>query len=579
MRLSDYVIQFLRDSYKVDTFFTLSGGGSIFLMDSLGTVENIKYIANHHEQASAIAAEGYARMHDKIGCCIVTSGPGGTNTLTGVLGSWLDSIPMIIISGQVNKEMTTSYTKLSLRQLGDQEFNIIDSVKNMTKYAVQVNDPLTIRYHLEKACFEATNGRPGPVWLDLPLNTQSFEINPDELKSFSPEYKYPQPTDNDIDHIIKKLSESKKPLVIVGNGVRLSGGINELKEFLNKTNIPVITAVNGNDIVNESYINYAGRFGTHAQICANNLLDDCDFLLTIGSRLYIRQTGYNFKAFAQNAYKIYTDIDVNELNKPTLFPDYKITTDAKALLVKLNQKQLPLSSYDWQQYVQDKFKNNITVLDKHREKKDIVSNYQFIEKLSNILTENDHVITSDGSANIVTMQVLKLKGNQRLITNTGCAAMGYGLPAAIGASSNNTKIICIEGDGSLHLNIHELQTMKHNNLPIKLIILNNNGYLSIKLTQKFLFKGKYVASEGNSGVTMPNFKKLIKAYDLPYFSIKNHDEIDSVLKKFLKNNTPSVLEVFIDENEPHEPRVLPVLDKNKNFIPGQLSNIQWIKEF
>ena len=578
MRLSDYVIQFLRDSYKVDTFFTLSGGGSIFLMDSLGTVENIKYIANHHEQASAIAAEGYARMHDKIGCCIVTSGPGGTNTLTGVLGSWLDSIPMIIISGQVNKEMTTSYTKLPLRQLGDQEFNIIDSVKNMTKYAVQVNDPLTIKYHLEKACFEATNGRPGPVWLDLPLNTQSFEINPDELESFTPEYKYPQPTDIDVDHIIKKLSESKKPLVIVGNGVRLSGGINELKEFLNKTNIPVITAVNGNDIVNESYINYAGRFGTHAQICANNLLDDCDFLLTIGSRLYIRQTGYNFKAFAQNAYKIYTDIDVNELNKPTLFPDYKITTDAKALLVKLNQKQLPLSSYDWQQYVQDKFKNNITVLDKHREKKNIVSNYQFIEKLNDILTENDHVITSDGSANIVTMQVLKLKENQRLITNTGCAAMGYGLPAAIGASSNNTKIICIEGDGSLHLNVHELQTMKHNNLPIKLIVLNNNGYLSIKLTQKFLFKGKYVASEESSGVTMPNFKKLIKAYDLPYYSIKNHDEIDSVLKKFLKNNTPSVLEVFIDENESHEPRVLPVLDKNKNFIPGQLSNIQWIKE-
>ena len=191
MRLSDYVIQFLRDSYKVDTFFTLSGGGSIFLMDSLGTVENIKYIANHHEQASAIAAEGYARMHDKIGCCIVTSGPGGTNTLTGVLGSWIDSIPMIIISGQVNKEMTTSYTKLPLRQLGDQEFNIIDSVKNMTKYAVQVNDPLTIKYHLEKACFEATNGRPGPVWLDLPLNTQSFEINPDELESFTPKYKYP----------------------------------------------------------------------------------------------------------------------------------------------------------------------------------------------------------------------------------------------------------------------------------------------------------------------------------------------------------------------------------------------------
>ena len=576
MRLSDYVIQFLRDSYKVDTFFTLSGGGCIFLMDTLGNTENIKYVANHHEQASAIAAEGYARMHGNIGCCSVTSGPGGTNTLTGVLCSWLDSIPMIVISGQVNKEMTTNYTNLPLRQLGDQEFNIIDSVKNMTKYAVQVNDPKTIRYHLEKACFEATNGRPGPVWLDLPLNVQSFDINPEELESFTPEDNLPKPTNKEINHIIEKLNNSEKPLLIIGNGVRLSNGIDELKEFLNKTNIPVITAVNGNDIINENYINYAGRFGTHAQICANNLLDECDFLLTIGSRLYVRQTGYNFKSFAQNAYRIYTDIDLNELNKPSLFPDYKVNTDAKILLNELNKQSINQVSQSWQNHVQNKFKNNTTVLDKHRDKINTVSNYHFIEKLNDHLTEKDHVITSDGSANVVTMQVLKLKGNQRLITNTGCAPMGYGLPAAIGASSNNTRVICLEGDGSLHLNIHELQTMKHNNLPIKLIILNNNGYLSIKLTQKFLFKGKYVASEKSSGVTLPDFKKISKAYDLPYFSIKNHDDIDLVLEKFLKNNKPSILEVFTDENESHEPRVIPVLDENRNFIPGKLSNIQWI---
>lgn len=579
MRLSDYVIQFLRDSYKVDTFFTLSGGGCIFLMDSLGTVENVKYIANHHEQASAIAAEGYARMHDKIGCCIVTSGPGGTNTLTGVLCSWLDSIPMIVISGQVNKEMTTNYTNLPLRQLGDQEFNIIESVKNMTKYAIQVNDPSTIKYHLEKACKLATTGRPGPVWIDLPLNIQSSNINPNELIGYDEPTNLPEPSFDDIDHIITKLSGAKKPLLIIGNGIRLSGGIDELKTFLNKTHIPVITAVNGNDIINEDYINYAGRFGTHAQMCANNLLDECDFLLTIGSRLYIRQTGYNFKSFAQNAYKIYTDIDANELNKPSLFPDYKIITDAKVLLNKLNQKVTTFVPQNWQNYVQDKFKNNITVLDKHKNKTGNVSNYFFIEKLNNHLTEKDHIVTSDGSANVVTMQVMKLKGNQRLITNTGCAPMGYGLPSAIGASSNNTRIICLEGDGSLHLNIHELQTMKHNNLPIKLIILNNNGYLSIKLTQKFLFKGKYVASEKSSGVTFPDFEKLMNAYDLPYFNIKNHSEIDYTLEKFLKNNNPSVLEVFIDENEPHEPRVIPVMDKNNNFTPGKLSDIQWIPEF
>ena len=575
MRLSDYVVQYLRDLYDVDTFFTLSGGGCIFLIDSLGTVEGIKYVAVHHEQTAAIAAEGYARMNNKLGACVVTSGPGGTNTLTGVLCSYLDSIPTIVISGQVNKELTTNYTNLPLRQLGDQEFNIIESVKNMTEYAVQVNDPNTIKYHLDKACKLATTGRPGPVWIDLPLNVQSSSINPDELIGCDELINLFEPNTNDINHIIEKLSKSEKPLLIVGNGIRLGHAENELYKFIEKTKIPVISAVNGNDLVNDDYINYAGRFGTHAQICANNLLSDCDFLLTIGSRLYVRQTGYNFENFAKNAYKIYTDIDINELNKPTLHPDYKINADAKLLLEKLNKCDLKEINSTWQIFVQEKYKNNQTVLSKHRNKTNIVSNYYFIEKLQNYLSEDDHVVTSDGSANVVTMQVLKLKGKQRLITNTGCAPMGYGLPAAIGASIHN-KVVCLEGDGSLHLNIQELQTIKHYNLPIKLILLNNNGYLSIKISQKTFFKGKYVASEASSGVSFPNFEKIIKAYDLPYFSIKTHDDIDLVLEKFLQEEGPSVLEVFTDSEEYHEPKVIASLDKNGNFVPGELHNIKWI---
>lgn len=575
MRLSDYVVQYLRDLYDVDTFFTLSGGGCIFLIDSLGTVEGIKYVAVHHEQTAAIAAEGYARMNNKLGACVVTSGPGGTNTLTGVLCSYLDSIPTIVISGQVNKELTTNYTNLPLRQLGDQEFNIIESVKNMTKYAVQVNDPNTIKYHLDKACKLATTGRPGPVWIDLPLNVQSSNINPDELIGCDELINLFEPNTNDINHIIEKLSKSEKPLLIVGNGIRLGHAENELYKFIEKTKIPVISAVNGNDLVNDDYINYAGRFGTHAQICANNLLSDCDFLLTIGSRLYVRQTGYNFENFAKNAYKIYTDIDINELNKPTLHPDYKINADAKLLLEKLNKCDLKEINSTWQIFVQEKYKNNQTVLSKHRNKTNTVSNYYFIEKLQNYLSEDDHVVTSDGSANVVTMQVLKLKGKQRLITNTGCAPMGYGLPAAIGASIHN-KVVCLEGDGSLHLNIQELQTIKHYNLPIKLILLNNNGYLSIKISQKTFFKGKYVASEASSGVSFPNFEKIIKAYDLPYFSIKTHDDIDLVLEKFLQEEGPSVLEVFTDSEEYHEPKVIASLDKNGNFVPGELHNIKWI---
>jgi acetolactate synthase-1/2/3 large subunit len=575
MRVSDYIIQYLRDKYNTDTIFTVSGGGCIFLIDSLGHTEGVNYVATHHEQAAAIAAEGYARMNNKLGVCIVTSGPGATNAMTGTLCSWLDSIPVIVISGQVNKELTTNYTRQSLRQLGDQEYNIVESVKNMTKYAVQVNDTNDIRFHLEKACTLATTGRSGPVWLDIPLNIQSAEINPEQLHGYNEFIEFPQASKLDIEQVITKWNNAKKPLLLVGNGIRLSGGVNELRELLTKTNIPTISAVNGNDIVTSDYKHYCGRFGTHAQISANKLLSECDFLLSIGSRLYVRQTGYNFKGFAKQAYRIYVDIDKNELDKPTLFPDHKIHSDAKDFINKLLQEDINVSNLEWLAECKESNKAP-KVLPRHRNKKGSASVYAFIEQLSKVLPKDHHVVTSDGSANVVTMQVMDLTGNQRLITNTGCAPMGYGLPAAIGAAIHN-KIVCIEGDGSLHLNIHELQTMKHYNLPIKLIVINNDGYLSIKVSQKTFFNGNYVASEKNSGVSFPNYEKVIKAYDLPYYSIKDNDTIQPTLNKFLSQEGPCVLEIFTDPDEFHEPKVVAKLDAEGKFIPGELSNIQWIE--
>jgi acetolactate synthase-1/2/3 large subunit len=580
MRLSDYVIKYLKDNYQVDTIFTVSGGGCIFLVDSLSNIDGVKYIATHHEQAASIAAEGYARMHEKLGACVVTSGPGGTNAITGVLGAWLDSIPMIVISGQVNKEMTTNYTNLSsLRQLGDQEFNIVESVKNMTKYAVQVNDPLEIKYHLEAACKLATSRRPGPVWLDIPLNVQSADINPDELYGCSNLFgtSLVKCYDVIVDDVVNKISESKKPLLIVGNGIRLSKGIDELHKFLEKTNMPVISAVNGNDLVNDDYEGYVGRFGTHAQICANTLLSEADLVLSIGSRLYVRQTGYNFKGFAENAYKIYVDVDLNELNKPTLYPDLKVYSDAKYFLERILNKDVKKTDQEWLQYCSTKYKETPRVLDRHRTKTDFVSHYHFIETLGSMLKADDHVITSDGTANVATMQVLKLKGKQRLITNTGNAPMGYGLPAAIGAASTGIPIICLEGDGSLHLNVQELQTIKHYNLPIKLILLNNDGYTSIKISQKAFFNGKFVASEKNSGVSFPNFNKLINAYELPYASIKNHSGMEETLREFLTLKGPAVLEVFTDPEEYHEPKVVAKLGSDGKFIPGNLQDIKWLE--
>jgi acetolactate synthase-1/2/3 large subunit len=574
MRLSDYVIQFLRDQYKVDTIFTVSGGGCIFLIDSLGSTEGVNYVATHHEQVASIAAEGYARMNNKLGACLVTSGPGCTNAMTGTLCSWLDSVPVVVLSGQVNKEMTTNYTKLPLRQLGDQEFNIIECVKSMTKYAIQVNDPLDIRYHLEKACKLATTGRPGPVWLDIPLNVQSAIIDPANLIGYTEEESEYKPQKEKINTIIKMWNLAKKPLLIVGNGVRLSGGIDELKEVLSRTNIPTITAVNGNDIVNTDYPYYYGRFGTHAQICANTLLKECDFLLTIGSRLYVRQIGYNFEGFADQAYRAYVDIDIAELNKPTLHPDIFVESDAKKFIEELLLNKLPISSKEWIDVCEETNKAP-KVLQRHRDNENYVSHYAFVEELSKVLPQDHHIVTSDGSANVVTMQVLDLKGNQRLFTNTGCAPMGYGLPAAIGAATHH-KIICLEGDGSLHLNIHELQTMKHYNLPIKLILLNNDGYLSIKISQNTFFNKKYVASEKSSGVSFPNFEKVIKAYDLPYYSIKNNKDIQPTLNEFLNQEGPCVCEVFTDPEEYHEPKVMAKLDSNGKFIPGKLEDIRWM---
>ena len=576
MRVSDYIIEYLRDKHGIDTVFMVSGGGCLFLIDSLGKADGIDYVATHHEQAAALAAEGYSRINNKLGACIVTSGPGGTNAITGTLCNWLDSIPVIYISGQVNKEMTTDYTKLNLRQLGDQEFNIVESVKCMTKYAVQINEPAEIKYHLDKACKLALSGRPGPVWLDIPLNVQSAMIRPDDLIGWVDEREKPSPTSDEIQDVLAQLKNAKRPLLIVGNGIRLSGGVDSIREFADRTNIPIISAVNGNDIITSDYRNYYGRFGTHAQICANTLLSECDFLLSIGSRLYIRQTGYNTKAFAKNAYKVYVDIDENELNKPTLYPDKKIVSDAKHFIDALLENDLPKINSKWLDHC-DKVNEAPRVLDRHRTNTNFVSNYYFIEKLSELLPDDHHIITSDGSANVVTMQVLNLKGNQRLITNTGCAPMGYGLPAAIGAAVNH-KVVCLEGDGSLHLNIHELQTMKHYGLPIKLILLNNDGYLSIKISQKTLFESRFVGCDKNSGVSFPNFEKIIKAYDLPYYKIENNSEIENRLNEFLNSDGPGVLEVFTNPDEFHEPKVVPKINGEGAFIPGNLENIKWIGE-
>lgn len=573
IKVSDYVFEFLSNK-GIDTIFTVSGGGSMHLIDSLGKNKKINYVCNHHEQACAMAAEGYARISNKPGCILVTTGPGGTNTLTGVLCAYQDSIPMIIISGQVPVNQLSLNT--GCRQIGQQEFNIIKCVKPMVKYSETVLNASDIKYILEKAYHIAISGRPGPVWIDIPLNIQSSNIDIDYCKGY--EYNKIKKEDTTKVTLLKQLlKNSKRPVIVVGNGIRASNTIKELYDMLNKTGIPVMTGPHSAvDAVNSDYKFYAGRFGLLGQYTSNHIIQDSDLVISLGSRLNPKMIGYNSNKFAPNATKFIVDIDKNEIKKLSFDKKEEWLIDLKDFFDLIKNENFELSIEDWQDIVCKKRNEETLVLDKHINLKDYVSTYVFAKKLQKYLSDDSVIVTSNGTAHVVPLKTIQLRANQRLFSNEGTAPMGYGLPAAIGAHFALKKnIICIEGDGSIMMNLQELQTLVHHNIPMILFIINNDGYLSIKLTQNSFFKGKLVASEPSSGVSIPSFSKLAKAFGINYKKIINNNEIDSVLKNVFKQNKKLVIvEIFTDPNEIHEPKVVAKgIDKNGNIIPGDLTNM------
>jgi acetolactate synthase-1/2/3 large subunit len=574
MKVSDYIIHFL-EKKGIKEIFTVPGGGCMHLTDSLGKSKNVKYICNHHEQACAIAAEGYSRINNHLGVALVTTGPGGINTLNGVFGCWTDSIPCLFLSGQVSLNQTIQNTKC--RQIGDQEYPIIESVKPMTKYAVMITDKNTIRYHLERAYYEATNGRKGPVWIDIPLDIQGADIDPDSIESFNPPKDQESINIIDLENILSFINESKKPVIVVGSGIRLSGAMQEFYNFLNKTKIPVMTSCHSAiDTVNESYEYYVGRHGILGQRSSNKIIQECDLLLVFASRLILKTTGYNVNAFAKNAKKVIVDIDQNEIDKHKFNIDIKVNADIKKFLTLINKSIERPEINEWRDYCKNLRNEDRFVFDKHYKLENKTSIYVFIEKLSKILPTNIPIVTSDGAAHVVTQQSIRLKENQRLFTSVGCASMGYGLPAAIGASFANNKkeIICIEGDGSIMMNLQELETINYHNLPIKIFIINNNGYFSIKQTQKLFFKGNEYASNPKNGVSIPCFEKVSHAFNIKYLSIKNNNEVLNKIKEALNFNGPIICEIFAHENETFEPKVMPKgIDENGKIIPGELTDM------
>ncbi|MEK7689791.1 MAG: thiamine pyrophosphate-binding protein, partial [Bdellovibrionota bacterium] len=496
-------------------------------------------------------------------------GPGGLNTLTGVWGGFVDSVPMVIVSGQVKYETTVRSSPLPLRQLGDQELDIVRVVQSICKYAAMVTDPTTIRYHLERAYYLARSGRPGPVWLDIPMNVQGAMIDESSLKAYDPKedeiiLKTPD-LKAAVEKMLARLHSAKRPVILAGGGVRASASHPLFLELIEHLGIPVTTGWNAQDVLWDDHPLYAGRPGIIGNRGGNFAVQNSDFLLILGSRLNIRQVSYAWENFARHAYKTMVDIDEAELKKPTLSIDQPIHADlhdflktALDILRGKDSQDLPLPAH--REYVSWCRERNLkypTVLPEYWQTKDAVNPYCFADTLFKQLPENELVVTGDGTACVVTFQAAHLKKGQRLYTNSGCASMGYDLPAAIGAciAMGAKRLTCIAGDGSIQMNLQELQTIVTHRLPIKLFVLYNKGYHSIRQTQHAYFPDNIVGCGEESGLGFPDFGKLAAAYGIPFRRAKNHGELESRVRETLDGPGFQMCEIVLDLNQQFAPKL------------------------
>lgn len=558
IKLSDYIAKRLKEVYNTDCIFMVSGGGAMHLNDSFG--KYIPYVCNHNEQGCSIAAEGYARVNQKLAVVNITTGPGGLNCMNGVFGQWTDSVPVLYISGQVKQSTTlASCPEIPLRQLGDQEVDIVSCVKPITKYAVTLSDKNDIEYILDKAVYIATHGRKGPVWIDIPINLQATMIDETQLKKYNPkedEIVLPN-IDNEISQTIELLRLSKRPLIIAGHGIRLSGAKEEFLKLVEKLNIPVVTTMNGFDIISEDNANFIARIGTVANRAGNFALQNADLVISIGSRNNIRQVSYNWENFAKNAKLVSVDIDKAELDKPTVKPDVKIHADVKDFINRFMPFVENKIYNEWFSFCKKLKEKYPPVSEAPRIGHKPIEPYYFVEKLIEQFNEDEVVIGSNGTAFLLPFQVGKVKKNQRYIWNSGDASMGYGLPAAIGAccANNKKRVVCLEGDGSIMMNLQELQTVLTNKLPIKLFILNNNGYISIQQTQRNFFAGRFTACTTGSGVEIPDFVKLGEVFGFKTFKIDKLDNLEQQIQTVLNTEGPVLCEVMLSPDYIFAPKL------------------------
>lgn len=557
IKTSDYLVKKL-EALGVDTAFMVSGGGAMHLDDSFGKSQKIRLICNHNEQASSMCAEGYARANQKLAVACVTTGPGGLNCLNGLFGSWTDSAPVLFISGQVKYATTlSSCPDILLRQLGDQEVNIIRVVTPLTKFAKMVTDPYEIDAAIDEAVFKATTGRPGPVWLDIPLNVQAAPIDETKLKKFVRPAGKTADISGQVRQAAELLKGAKRPVLVAGNGIRCAGAQADLRAFLDKTQIPVLGTFNGFDLIPSDDPLFAGRIGTVGQRAGNFALQNADVVLCVGTRNNIRQVSYNWENFAKNAKKIVVEIDEAELKKPTVRPDLPICADAGDFLRQVTALVGLLDIAPWREYCRQMRAKYPPLREFSINPADKVHPYLFMEKLSQILPQKSRVVASNGTACVAFFQAFESKAGERLLLNSGDASMGYGLPAAIGvcAANNRQDVICLEGDGSIMMNLQELQTVKTNKLPLKIFVLKNGEYISIIQTQRNFFEGRLTGCNVQSGVEVPDFVKVAEAFGLPAVRINKNSELADKLAEVLAMPGPVVCEVDCTENYTFAPKL------------------------
>ena len=543
------------------------------LNDSIGHTKGLKYICNHHEQASAIAGEGYYRACGKLAVTCVTTGPGGTNAITGVLGQFLDSIPGLYISGQIKTSTYKhTYPYLNLRQLGDQEADIVSMVTPITKYAKTIYNPLDIKYELDKSIAIALDGRPGPVWLDVPLDVQGAMVDETMFKEFDASAEIIDPVkhslvDEQIKQLIVRIKEAKSPVIYVGNGVRLAKREKEFISLVEKLNIPVVTAISGSDIIWHDHKLCFGKPGICGDRIGNIMVQNSDLLIVMGTRLSIRQVSYAYDLLAPKAFKVMVDIDLAEMQKPTLNIDMPIHVNLSEFIDKMlvtleGENELPKFEkwIEWGRNIESKIP---TLFDDNPDCEGYANSYKFADELFKQLHDGDVVVTGNGTAYTCTYQAMQVNEGVRVFANQGCAAMGYGLPASIGAcvSNENGKTICVTGDGSIQMNLQELQTIVTYKLPLKLFVLENESYLAIKTTQNAFFKGNFTGSNPASGVVCPDLKRIAEAYGIPFVRVSSNEALESTISEVLNAEGAMICEVKMHPEQTLFPKSASFMDK------------------